>query len=70
MQSSCLEVVLCSTLYFRQEFLNSGRPLLLKCGLNADYVDDLIGKAKKELKDAKTPAYIMLDTLYARKRHT
>ncbi|KZP28967.1 S-adenosyl-L-methionine-dependent methyltransferase [Athelia psychrophila] len=51
-----------------KEFLKSGRPLLLASGLSAAYVDELEDGCRKELDEAKTPHYMVLEQVYARRR--
>ncbi|VDB91586.1 unnamed protein product [Peniophora sp. CBMAI 1063] len=55
---------------FREDlfaFLKSGRPLLLKSGLSESIVDNLAMNAHQELRDARTPTYIRVQSVYARK---
>ncbi|KAL6304917.1 S-adenosyl-L-methionine-dependent methyltransferase [Sparassis latifolia] len=56
---------------FREDilaFLKSGRPLLLGTGLPEVVVNELEGNARRELLEARTPAYILVEHVYARKR--
>ncbi|EGO05266.1 hypothetical protein SERLA73DRAFT_82854 [Serpula lacrymans var. lacrymans S7.3] len=51
-------------------FMRSGRPLLLSGGLSEEFVDDIMAKAQDELMEAKTPIYVHVQNVYARKKHT
>ncbi|KAH0837931.1 S-adenosyl-L-methionine-dependent methyltransferase [Lanmaoa asiatica] len=50
-------------------FLKSGRPLLLGHGLSAEFIDTMERNACAELDEAVTPVYVLLQNVYARKRH-
>ncbi|KAG8219411.1 hypothetical protein J3R82DRAFT_333 [Butyriboletus roseoflavus] len=50
-------------------FLKSGRPLLLGHGLSEEFVDAMERNAYAELDEAVTPLYVLLQNVYARKRH-
>lgn len=49
--------------------MKSGRPLLLGHGLSAEFVDAMEHNANAELDEAVTPVYVMIQNVYARKRH-
>ncbi|EJD54471.1 hypothetical protein AURDEDRAFT_110104 [Auricularia subglabra TFB-10046 SS5] len=58
-------------LYAREDvlaFIDSGRPLLLKSGVPQEEVDSLILRARQELADCRTPCFMRLQCVYARKR--
>jgi len=50
-------------------FLKSGRPLLLGHGLSAEFVDTMERNACAELDEAVTPIYVLIQNVYACKRH-
>ncbi|KAG6380780.1 hypothetical protein JVT61DRAFT_5164 [Boletus reticuloceps] len=52
-----------------QAFFRSSRPLLLGHGLGEEFVDTMTRNACEELDDAVTPVYVLIDNVYARKRH-
>lgn len=54
---------------FRQAFLKSGRPLLLGHGISPELVDALEQNAYTELDEAVVPLYVLIQNVYARKRH-
>lgn len=54
---------------FLQAFLRSGRPLLLGHGLSTEFVDAMERNAYRELDEAVTPVYVLIQNVYARKRH-
>ena len=49
--------------------MKSGRPLLLGSGLSAEFVDTMERNACAELDDAVTPIYVLIQNVYARRRH-
>ncbi|KAH7922843.1 S-adenosyl-L-methionine-dependent methyltransferase [Leucogyrophana mollusca] len=49
-------------------FIKGGRPLLLGSGLSEEFVNDIQEKAFAELAEAKTPLYVLIQNVYARKR--
>ncbi|KAF8559931.1 S-adenosyl-L-methionine-dependent methyltransferase [Imleria badia] len=50
-------------------FFRSGRPLLLGHGLSAEFIDALERNACAELDEAVTPLYVLIQNVYARRRH-
>ncbi|EGO05269.1 hypothetical protein SERLA73DRAFT_149454 [Serpula lacrymans var. lacrymans S7.3] len=50
-------------------FMSSGRPLLLGSGYSEALVDDIEAKARAELLEARTPSYVHVQNVYARKKH-
>lgn len=52
-----------------QQFLKAGRPLLLGSGIEESMVNLVEEKATQELMEARTPLYILIENVYARKRH-
>ncbi|TCD65473.1 hypothetical protein EIP91_002591 [Steccherinum ochraceum] len=50
------------------QFFESGKPLLLGSGIPQDLVDIVEANARKELLDAETPLYILIEDVYARKQ--
>ncbi|KAF8433517.1 S-adenosyl-L-methionine-dependent methyltransferase [Boletus edulis BED1] len=52
-----------------QAFFRSSRPLLLGHGLGEVFVDTMTRNACEELDEAVTPVYVLIDNVYARKRH-
>jgi len=49
--------------------MQSGRPLLLGSGLSEEFVDQLEHNAVVELDEAITPVYVLIQNVYARKKH-
>ena len=58
-----------SLFFSLQTFFRSGRPLLLGHGLSAEFVDAMERNACAELDEAVTPIYVLIQNVYARKRH-
>jgi len=48
-------------------FLSSGRPLLLGAGIQEQLVNEVESRAREELLEARTPLYILIESVYARK---
>lgn len=48
-------------------FLGSGRPLLLGSGIPEHLVNEIEHKARRELMEARTPLYILIQSVYAQK---
>ncbi|EMD42323.1 hypothetical protein CERSUDRAFT_79907 [Gelatoporia subvermispora B] len=51
-------------------FLRSGRPLLLGSGIDEAIVNEVEENARRELLEARTPSYILVENVYARKKWT
>ncbi|OCH88758.1 S-adenosyl-L-methionine-dependent methyltransferase [Obba rivulosa] len=51
-------------------FLKSGRPLLLSSGMDEAVVNEVEANACRELLEARTPSYILVEKVYARKKLT
>ena len=51
-----------------QEFLKSGRPLLLGAGHPEHFVNTIEAEACRELNEAQTPLYILIENVYAIRR--
>jgi hypothetical protein len=51
-----------------QQFLQSGRPLLLGNGLSENFIDELAQRCLWEVEEERTPYYILLEHVYARHR--
>lgn len=49
--------------------MKGGRSLLLSHGLSAEFVDAMERNAYAELDEAVTPIYVLIQNVYARKRH-
>jgi SAM-dependent methyltransferase len=50
-------------------FFRSARPLLLGYGLEEGFIDAMEQNADKELDEAITPVYVLIENVYARKKH-
>ena len=48
--------------------MRSARPLLIGTGVPQHLVDDLTEKASQEIREARSPLYILAQNVYARKK--
>ena len=51
-----------------QEFIKSGRPLLLGSGIPESVLDEIERNARQELDEGRTPHYIRCQYVYARRK--
>jgi hypothetical protein len=52
-----------------QAGLKSGRPLLLGSGMSPALIDEIEANVTEEVREAKTPVYLRIVEVYARKKH-
>ncbi|KAI0783388.1 S-adenosyl-L-methionine-dependent methyltransferase [Abortiporus biennis] len=49
-------------------FLESGRPLLLSAGVKESFLNELETKARREMEEARTPLYVLVENVVARRK--